>query len=217
MPATADLSELTHKYLEAQLSSDRREAVRLLVDGFNRGASVSALLLDVIQPAQREIGRLWQDNRITIADEHLATAISQVALAHLYQLAPRNAPLNRRLLVACVEGERHDMGARVVADLLDFAGFDVFFLGADVPVASLADKVRAARPDLVILSMTMSFHQEALRRSVTALRDLDPSLPIAGGGHAFEWCPELASGLRLEASGSDAKELVARVRGFLDC
>ena len=217
MPAAADLAELSQQYLDAQLASDRRGAVRLLVDGFNRGASVSALLLDVIQPAQRQIGRLGQENRITIADEHLATAISQVALAHLYQLAPRNQPLDRRVLVACVEGERHDMGARVVADLLDFAGFDVFFLGADVPVASLADKVLAARPHMVILSMTMSFHQDALRRSIAAIRESNPSLPIAGGGHAFEWSPELAAELELAASGSDAKELVADVRRFLGC
>ena len=217
MRGTAQLAELSQHYLEAQLASDRREAVRLLVDGFNRGASVSSLLLDVIQPAQRAIGRLWQDNRITIADEHLATAISQVALAHLYQLAPRGQLLNRRILVACVEGERHDMGARVVADLLDFEGFDVFFLGADVPVASLADKVRAARPDLVVLSITMSFHQDALRRSVLAIREASPSLPIAGGGHAFEWCPELAGELHLAASGSDARTLVTDVRRFLGC
>jgi len=215
---SANFDELTASYLHAQLESDRREAVRLLVeDGFNRGASVVSLMLDVIQPAQREIGRLWQSNRLTIADEHQATAISQVALAHLYQLASRGQPRGKRILVACVEGERHDMGARVVADLLDFEGFDVFFLGADVPVASLADKVRAARPDLVVLSVTMTFHQDALRRSVAAIRDFAPGLPIAGGGHAFAWCPELASELDLSASGSDAKELVADVRRILDC
>jgi methanogenic corrinoid protein MtbC1 len=107
------------------------------------------------------------------------------------------------------------MGARVLSDLLDFDGFDVFFLGADVPVQSLADKVMAARPHMVILSMTMTFHQDALRRSIAAIRALDPALPIAGGGHAFEWCPELASELDLAATGSDAKELVADVRRVL--
>jgi methanogenic corrinoid protein MtbC1 len=218
MPATANYAELSSNYLHAQLSSNRREAIRLLIDdGFNRGASVPSLLLDVIQPAQREIGRLWQENRISIADEHLATAISQVALAHLYQLAPRGAALNRRILVACVEGERHDMGARVLSDLLDFEGFDVFFLGADVPVSSLVDKALAARPDLVVLSMTMTFHQQALRRSVAAIRRELPSLPIAGGGHAFGWCPELARELSLTLSGTDARELVSDVRDYLDC
>jgi len=218
MPETADFVELSSNYLHAQLASDRREAIRLLIDdGFNRGASVPSLLLDVIQPAQREIGRLWQENRISIADEHLATAISQVAMAHLYQLAPRGTALNRRILVACVEGERHDMGARVLSDLLDFEGFDVFFLGADVPVSSLVDKVHAARPDLVVLSMTMTFHQEALRRSVVAIREALPAVPIAGGGHAFGWCPELAGELSLAVSGTDARTLVNDVRDYLGC
>ena len=207
------MPELCAQYLQAQLAFDRREAVRLLVeDGFNRGATVTDLLLDVVQPAQREIGRLWQQNVVSIADEHQATAISQAALAHLYQLAPRKPSVNRRVLVACVEGERHDMGARVVSDLLDFDGFDVFFLGADVPVDSLSDKVRAARPQLVILSMTMTFHQEALRRSVDAIRDDDPDLPIAAGGHGFGWCPELAEELDLAATGTEAKSLIEEVR-----
>lgn len=210
------LAELSTRYLQAQMASDRREAVRLLVeDGFNRGATVADLLLDVVQPAQRQIGRLWQDNVISIADEHQATAISQVVLAHLYQLAPRKPSLGRRILVACVEGERHDMGARVVSDLLDFEGYDVFFLGADVPIDSLTDKVSAARPHLVVLSMTMTFHQEALRRSVAAIRKNTPDIPIAGGGHAFGWCPGLAAELELAAAGTDAKHLIDEVRDTL--
>jgi methanogenic corrinoid protein MtbC1 len=214
--STSDLQDLSRRFLAAQLASDRREAVRLLIDeGVHRGVAVSRILLDVIRPAQQEIGRLWQVNQISIADEHVATAISQLALAQLYPLARRSQPTGRRILVACVEGELHDMGARMAADLLDLEGHDVIFLGASTPVDHLVSKVRAERPHLVVLSMTMSFHVAALQEAVARLRhEIDPPPPIAAGGRAIAWSPELRSSLRLAASGEDARTLIADVQRF---
>ncbi|HET7402993.1 MAG TPA: B12-binding domain-containing protein, partial [Usitatibacter sp.] len=64
------LGHLFGRYLEAQLSGDRREAVRLVLEeGIGEGHSVRTLQAGVVQAAQREIGRLWQQNRISIAQE----------------------------------------------------------------------------------------------------------------------------------------------------
>src|SRR5690349_3730573 len=82
----AKYPELVKRYVEAQLAGDRDAAIRLLMEeGLEKGVSVAELQLDVIQRAQREIGRLWQENKISVAQEHLATAISQLVLAHLYR------------------------------------------------------------------------------------------------------------------------------------
>ena len=90
----ANLEVLRDRFVRAQLAGDRRGALRLLVDdGLGGGASVLDMQLRVVQEAQREIGRLWQENRISVAQEHLATAIANMALSHLYdraQPAPRN-------------------------------------------------------------------------------------------------------------------------------
>ena len=213
---TAALQDLTRRYLAAQLAADRREALRLVVDeGVKRGIQVPQLLLDVIRPAQQEIGRLWQSNQISIADEHVATAISQLALAQLYPHAERHAVTNRRILIACVEGELHDMGARMAADLLDLDGHDVIFLGASTPTDHLVSKVAAERPDLVVLSITMTFHVGALQDAVARLRaEVSPAPPIAAGGRALTWCPELRSSLALAAAGEDARTLIADVQRF---
>lgn len=216
MTAVIDLPDLSRRFLAAQLSADRDGAVRVLIDeGLSRGVAVEALLMEVIRPAQFEIGRLWETNAISIADEHQATAIAQLALAQLYSHAERTADTGRRLVVACVEGEQHDMGARIAADLLDAQGHTVVFLGADLPVESLVEKVRREQPDMVVLSITMTFHVDALVRAVEALRsEVSASLPIAAGGHALQANPDLARELRLAASGGDARVLVDAVRTF---
>lgn len=204
------LASLLERYLAAQLQGQRKEAIRLVVEeGVGAGVSVPDLELKVIGPAQREIGRLWHENRITVAQEHLATAISQLALAQLYRHLPRDPPNGKRVTVACVEGELHEVGARMASDFLEMAGFDVDFLGANVPTDHLLSYVRDTRPDLLCLSATLSFHVPALQDAVTRVRAQDGSLPIAVGGLAFEWAGGLQEQLGVTFYGKDARELVA--------
>jgi len=207
---TDPLAALRDSYLSAQLAGNRREALRLLVDeGVLRGISIASLHLDVIQPAQQEIGRLWQENHISVAQEHMATAISQLALSHLYRHLPRDPANGRTVLLSCVEGELHELGARMASDFLEMAGFEVRFLGANVPTEHLVREVRESKPDLLALSVTMSYHVPALRKAVAAVREVAPGLPMAVGGLAFTWAPGLEAELGVPFFGKDARALVA--------
>ncbi len=210
-------TDLRDRYLAAQLTGNRREALRLLVDeGIMRGLTVSELHTSVIQPAQYEIGRLWQENRITVAQEHMATAISQLALSHLYRYLPRDEPNGKVVMVACVEGELHELGPRIASDFLEMAGFDVRYLGASVPSEHLVRTAREERPDLLALSITMSYHLPALRQAVAAVRQALPRLPMVVGGTAFLWVPNMAQELGVPFCGKDARELVASACRILE-
>lgn len=212
-----DIELLRRRYLDALLAGDRRQAVRLVLEeGLDRGLSVQDVQLGVVQEAQREIGRLWQENKISIAEEHMATAISQVVLAYAYQRAEPPAPRGRKIVVACVEGELHDFPARLVADALELDGFDVKYLGANVPTDSLLGVIERERPDLVALSVTMSFHVAALREAVSRIRAaVGGGLPIAIGGHACQWSPGLGEQLGVLALGENAAEVVNACRAAL--
>jgi methanogenic corrinoid protein MtbC1 len=108
------------------------------------------------------------------------------------------------------------MGARVGADFLEMQGFGVMFLGADVPTDSLVSMIAKEKPDLVALSVTMSFHLDSLRRTVDRVRAALPQVPITVGGHALSWAPEIAAELPDEvAIGEDAPQLVKRARELL--
>ena len=210
-----ELDELSRSYLAAQLAGDRREAVRLLMDeGIGRGNSVIDLHLRVIQQAQREIGRLWEQNSISVAQEHQATAVSQLALAHLYQQSIRRPSLGKTVLMACVEGELHDLGARICADVLDLHGFEVRFLGANVPTDALLVFVERTRPDLVALSVTMPVHLSAARAAIDALR-ARTKLLLAVGGRALD-VPGVREGWEgVTILGANALELLQAARSQL--
>jgi methanogenic corrinoid protein MtbC1 len=210
-----ELDELSRSYLAAQLAGDRREAVRLLMEeGIGRGNSVLDLHLQVIQQAQREIGRLWEQDSISVAQEHQATAVSQLALAHLYQQSIRRPAVGKSVLVSCVEGELHDLGARICADVLELHGFAVRFLGANVPTDCLVPFVERTRPDLVALSVTVPTHLPGARAAVEALRGRS-KVPIAVGGRALD-LPGAREGWQgVAIFGADALDLLRSARTVL--
>src|SRR3954452_8260536 len=108
LTATGMQVQSAARYLGALLAGDRDTAVRVALDeGVDGGLSVPDLYLGVIEPAQRRIGELWQENRITVGHEHIATAISQLVMALTYPLLPRGPANGKRAVIACVENELH--------------------------------------------------------------------------------------------------------------
>lgn len=209
-----DLASLRERYLAAQLRGDRREASSVVFDeALPDGASVHDVYEHIVQAAQREIGRLWQENVVTIAQEHMATAISNLVLTQLFEKAP-HAPRNgKRILLACVEGEQHELPARLVCDALDLAGFDVRYLGANVPCDTLVPMIALHTPDLVALSVTMSFHAGALRKAISCIRqNYGRDLPIAAGGHALDWGSGIAADLGIDITAKSTSELLVAVK-----
>jgi MerR family transcriptional regulator, light-induced transcriptional regulator len=146
----------------------------------------------------------------------MATAISHLVLSRLFEEAAPAPRIGRRVVVACVQGERHEFPARLVADYLDLGGFDVTFLGADVPTDDLMRLLRAHLPDLLALSVTMSFNAPALRATVERVREEMPTMPILVGGHALSWEPALAARAGVASCGPEASSVVETARGLVE-
>jgi methanogenic corrinoid protein MtbC1 len=207
-------AEARTRYLDAILAGSRREAFGVVELARQSGLGIRVLYLEVFQPAMREIGRLWQENRITVADEHLATAITQASMARLYEELFRASPEPGPLLVAaCADQERHELGLRMICDVLEMEGWDTVFLGASVPVEDLVKMVRARRPQVVALSASIAPHVERVRDAIDAIRESDAGREplIAVGGRAFMDDPALAERLGADLTARDAAEAAERL------
>jgi MerR family transcriptional regulator, light-induced transcriptional regulator len=212
MIAAADFADA---YVEAVLAGSRQRARAVVDEARAEGVDIRALYLHIFQPALREVGRLWQENRITVADEHLATAITQALMAQLYgEMFLAAGRGQRTLLAACVDAERHEVGLRMVCDLLEMEGWDTTFLGASVPSDSLAAMVRERRPDAVALSVSLASHVPRLTRAIAALRGaLGQETPvIVVGGRPFIDQPSLAARVNADIVALDADEAVERLK-----
>jgi methanogenic corrinoid protein MtbC1 len=211
------------RYVQALRDGDRRGAFRVLDEAHAAGLDLAAIYMDVLQPALREIGRLWQENVIGVADEHLATAITQAAMARLYEeAAPWDDRPRRSLVAACVDTERHELGLRMLCDLLECEGWDTTYLGATVPVDSLVMMLRRRRPDVLALSAALPPHLPRLRDTIRAVRDaLGPAgtegAPlIVVGGRPFVDDPSLGARLGADLTAPDAATAVRMLRELAD-
>jgi methanogenic corrinoid protein MtbC1 len=202
--------DLYRRYLLALLHRDRVAAVGILLEeGVGKGVPVTDLYLQVIAPAQYQIGRLWQKNQLSVLEEHSATAISQLGMSLLYACIIRGEPIDKLAVIACVAGEEHDLGSRMVADMYEMAGFSVRYLGANVGVERLAAVVRESRPDVIGLSITMDANAEALLRTVARLRKITGNRSVlAVGGPAVSSSPELVTAIGADVSDPDAERAI---------
>jgi MerR family transcriptional regulator, light-induced transcriptional regulator len=135
----------------------------------------------VIAPAMHAIGALWARDELTVAEEHLATAITYRVLNVISAAGARAATTRERVMLAALEDERHVMGLQMVADTLESAGFAVQLLGADVPLDSLAAAVARFAPAVLGLSSTMPAGPR-LEATIRRLQRVDPALPVLIGG-----------------------------------
>ena len=134
----------------------------------------------LFQPALYDVGTLWQRNEITVAQEHLATAIVQTLLTQFYLTAVMfTEPSQRTALFAGIEGSQHVLGLRIVSDAFDLAGWTVQFLGADTPSDALVAHIDRVKPEIAGFSVSMVQQLPALQRVVGVLKaELGSQCPI---------------------------------------
>jgi diguanylate cyclase (GGDEF)-like protein len=173
---------LSEEFESALLDVDPARAYEVAGRGLDRGLSLACVYEEVIAPALWKVGELWEAGAISVADEHLATAMTYRIMVGLYASTLGTDPRGGRVLLAGVEGEQHVVGLRMAADVLEIAGYEAAYLGADVPIADLLRTLEQMKPDLLAISATMPFSAEPLRRTVAAVREAHPELPIVVGG-----------------------------------
>ncbi|SFV00153.1 cobalamin B12-binding domain-containing protein [Pseudoduganella namucuonensis] len=202
----------TARYLEQVLRGDQRGAQETFNACMGNGASLSEASVRLLQPAMVEVGHLWQENRITVAQEHLATALSQNVLARAYMHASFAAPVERKLMLACVAGNHHGLGLRIVCDAFETIGWDVSYLGTDVPTAGLTRQIDAERPDMLCLSLSLPAHLPLARGILEELRaELGERCPpIMVGGQVTLGGERVWRAVKADGWASDALHAIAQ-------
>ena len=189
-------------YLKSLLAGDRAAAGEVIESLLASSIALPAIYFNVLSPVMVQIGELWGRGAINVAQEKLATQITlgQMAKLRLLQVGPR--PSAHRILVSCVEGEEHYIGARMAADLFMMEGWAVDFLGPNVPGASLIQMIKSRRPQLVALSATMQRHVKNAKGLIRQIAALSPAPKLLLGGQAMP-----------DGEGWAPKSLICRVAG----
>ncbi|MFJ9624185.1 B12-binding domain-containing protein [Streptomyces sp. NPDC101181] len=203
----------------AVTTRDEIRAADIVLSALDAGTDAETLLLDVIAPVQARVGRAWQAARLSVAQEHAATAIVERVIAALaHHPAHRPEPYEGRVTVACVDQEWHALPARLLTEVLTLRGWKVDFLGAQVPTPHLVSHLHNTRADAVALSSSIATRLPVAHSAITACQAV--GVPVLAGGAAFgadgryarllgadAWAPDARAAARRLARGIPAPDL----------
>lgn len=211
-------SGLAREYLETLLSGDRGNASRLILAAADDGMTVKDIYLHVFQPAQYEIGNLWQTNKISVAQEHFCTAATQLIMSQLY---PRIFSGNKNggtIVATCVSGELHEIGVRMVADFFEMDGWNSYYLGSNMPLPDIVDAVAAHKVDVLAVGVTITRHVPEVEQLIRTARSNPAcsSVKILAGGYPFNIDRGLAAKIGADGSAPDAGSAIALAREWLE-
>jgi len=211
-PAVESLVSAPSVFLQAILRGDRRLATAVAREAVGAGASLCTVYQDVIGGALVELGRLWQTNVISVSAEHLATAVAKYVVAQLYASQPVPTLNGLRAVVTGVQGELHSLGGNMVADVLEAEGWDVSWLGSNLPGPDILREIEERKPDLVAFSVTIPARLPEARQLIRQV-PTDQGVVMVGG-RAFgcvseDWCREL--GVRHGRSLADALDVAEEI------
>jgi MerR family transcriptional regulator, light-induced transcriptional regulator len=185
---------LFKSFLSGLLNCNKNYCHSLIIDAVNKGVDVQEIYGSIFYPAMIHIGELWQENKITVAQEHLTTAIVQSIICSLYNKVFDNktAENKGKIMLTCASNELHELGSRMLSDLLEMEGFDVKFLGAYMPNYSVLEMIEKESPLIVGISCTMSFNINYVKELILKLKgSSERKIPIVVGGRAFDIDREL--------------------------
>lgn len=204
--------ELAPVYLQHLLQGKKNEARSLIMNAVQDGTEIRDLYLHVFEPVQKEIGRLWQLGKITVADEHYVTAVSQLVISELYQhIFVKTSQKKGVFVSACIQGELHEIGLRMVTDICELDGWDTRYLGANSPSQSIVQYLESNHADVLGISITLTPHIIHLEGLIQAVRKNSKlsKMKIIVGGLPFSIEP----GLHKQVGADDcALDLISAVK-----
>lgn len=195
-------------YLNLLLQNKRHEAYQFILQLRGERLSLQDIYLHIFQGSQYEIGRLWQENKITVAQEHYCTAVTQNIMSLLLPDIFLTRKNGLRMLACCTEGELHELGLRMVTDFFEMDGWDTYFIGANTPIASTLELIRMRQINLVAISTTMTYHVSKVREVIASIREnfQYADLKIIVGGFPFRMSPGLWKQVGADGFGNNARE-----------
>ena len=186
---------LAETFLRQALAGELAAANQTILHADDVGMPLERIFGEVLQPALTELGRRWAENEVLVAQEKEVSELTREIVAELSLRHARSEPDGPVLVAACVEGERHELGLRMVCGLFREEGWLVHYLGADVAPRFLQEAVQLHRPAVVLLSAKLTPNLPAVKAALdvltAGLSTEHPPPIVVGGRVAVEHAEEL--------------------------
>ena len=205
------LGLIRNVFLSAILGGQRQAALNIVEEALRAGHSHVDIYVHIFAESLHRVGELWELNQISVAQEHMATSITQYAIAFIYPRLVPSAVHRGSMVVTGVSGELHQIGANLVADAMEANGWSVRFLGTNLPHSSILAAVDESSADVLCISTTILANLPSTMDLVRTLRGkLNERAPkIVLGGSAYRVATQFAHEIGATGAFTDLPQALA--------
>jgi methanogenic corrinoid protein MtbC1 len=172
-------------YLNALLEGNKKECMQIVVNLIDQKISLKEIYVQLFQRSMYRIGTMWEKERCGIADEHIATKITE-SLIELVNYSFASKERNGKLAVITgIDKEFHELGAKMVAGYFEASGWDTCFLGSNSPQSEVLRIIEEKKPNLVGISSSFYINIMRLIKLIQSIKEKIPDQEILVGGQAL--------------------------------
>jgi excisionase family DNA binding protein len=170
------------RLLNRMLAPDDAGAWSVVEAALASGVTPAAVHTDMLSPALRAVGAMWQDGEIDVAQEHAASDVATRVIARLAPMMSHRGVRRGTIVVGSTQTELHSIPLAIVSELFRSRRFDVVDLGANLPPASFASAVARA-DDLVAVAIgvTTPGQDDQIAATIAAIRSATDAPILLGG------------------------------------
>jgi len=139
----------------------------------------------IMTPVMSQVGYLWSIGKLSIATEHVASNIAHSLVKVISDENRKNKKDKGKIVLTTPVGEDHNLGCNVLDSYLISKGYTTFNLSPSTPSESLLEFIKTAKPDALIVSITLEENIKSGQRLVKKIHESYKKLPIFIGGQAF--------------------------------
>ena len=190
-----ELPDSASSFLYSLLKRDTAGAVAIATQKTHSEEGLRHFYNETLHPAMYEVGDKWARCEISVAEEHMATAVAQNVIATLQTKATNKTGQRGRAIITAATNEQHELGSRIAAHVFENDGWEVIYLGANMPLSDLTHLARRVRPRFIGISVAMPYHLQHVKR-VEEFFKSDAELAqikIMVSGIVFRLFPEAAA------------------------
>ena len=170
-------------FYNALVDGDKDGCANLVQSLIDEGVNLKDIYVELFQKSLYRIGKLWDDNKLSIPEEHMATRIVEYLINRFAPVGKSNS--DKKVVIACIDKEFHEIGAKMVSNIFELNGWKSYYLGASVPNKEILKFVKRIDPDIIALSWSLYLNLGRFLEVLDHLTRFFPTKKILIGGQAL--------------------------------
>jgi len=170
-------------FYNALVDGDKDKFTHLVQTLIEDGVDLKNIYVELFQTSLYRIGKQWDQNKMSIPQEHMATQIIESLISRFAPVGKSKS--EKKVVVTCIDKEYHEIGAKMVTNVFELAGWKTYYLGASVPTKEIIKFVKQIDPEIIALSWSLYLNLGRFLEVVDHLTRFFPTKKILVGGQAL--------------------------------